>query len=46
MREIITTAHMSKSTEYAYVNVCADFFSWGNCGSVDCLDGKMVERYL
>jgi integron integrase len=46
MREIMATSHMAKSTEYAYVNVCADFFSWAKCGTIDCLDGKMVERYL
>lgn len=42
----MATAHMAQSTVYAYVNVCADFFSWADCGTADCLDGKMVERYL
>ena len=46
LRDIMATSHMAQSTVYAYVNVCADFFSWADCGTIDCLDGKMVERYL
>lgn len=38
--------HMSKSTISCYLSACADFFSWANCGSPECLDGSMVERYL
>ncbi len=38
--------HMADSTVYAYVNICADFFSWSDCGSVDCLTPKLAEEYL
>lgn len=38
--------HMAISTEDCYINVCADFFEFSECGSLDCLDGGMVERYL
>lgn len=46
MREMMTAGHMSKSTISCYLSACADFFSWANCGSPECLDGSMVERYL
>lgn len=46
MRAVMRTAHLSYSTEDAYVHWCADFFAWSNCGSVSCMDGKLVEAYL
>lgn len=46
MRETMSVAHMSKSTISCYLAACADFFAWTNCGSPECLDGSMVERYL
>lgn len=46
LREIAATEHKSDSTIDAYVHWCASFFSWAHCGSVDCLDGSLVERYL
>jgi integron integrase len=37
---------MAKSTESAYCGHVADFFSWSDCGDLECLDGKLVEDYL
>ena len=46
MREIMRTKHMSIKTEDAYVSWCAQFFAWSDCGSVDCMDGKLAEDFL
>lgn len=46
MRETMLVEHKSDSTISCYLAACADFFSWANCGSSECLDGQMVERYL
>lgn len=42
----MATAHLSPSTSEAYIHWCANFFAWAKCGSMECLDGSMVERYL
>lgn len=46
MREVMAVNHLSKSTVQAYIHWCASFFAWAKCGTVECLDGSMVERYL
>ena len=46
MRSIMSTARMSDSTIEAYVHWCARFFAYAKCGSIECLDGSMVERFL
>lgn len=46
MREMMTVGRMSRSTITCYLAACADFFEWADCGSPECLDGSMVERFL
>lgn len=46
MRGIMAAEHKSDSTIECYVNCCAEFFAWAKCGSPECLDGTMVERFL
>jgi len=46
MRGLMAAEHKSNSTIACYINCCADFFAWAKCGSPECLDGSMVERFL
>ncbi len=38
--------HMATTTEDAYIDWSAKFFAWSGCGSLDCMDSKLVESYL
>ena len=46
MRETMAVNHLSPSTIESYIHWAACFCSWADCGSAECLEGSMVERYL